>query len=172
MTIPIEQAFLYCPRCATKHADPGQVPFRCIECDFTHFFGPVAAVGALIVNEMDQLLLVRRARDPGKGQWGLPGGFVDRGETIEEALTREVYEETHLRLATTELLTTFPNEYNYHEIVTKVIDLFYVCRAVAPINVELEAAELDDFAWAVPTEQYLDEMAFPSNRRAIEHWMG
>lgn len=171
MTIPIEQAFLYCPRCATKHADPGKVPFRCGKCGFTQFFGPVAAVGGLIVNDANELLLVRRARDPGKGKWGLPGGFVDRGETIEDALSREVYEETQLRLKTIELLVTFPNQYNYHGIVSEVIDLFYVCRAADPITIVLEQSELESFVWVHPTQEHLVNMAFVSNRRAVEHWM-
>ncbi len=171
MSIPIEQAYLHCPRCGSKQSDVGHVPFRCDHCQFAVFFGPVAAVGGLIVDPADKLLLVRRARNPGKGQWGLPGGFVDRGETVEEALEREVYEETQLRLKTRELLVTRPNQYNYQGVVTEVIDLFYVCRAVDPSHVVLEAAELDDYAWVHPTADYLDNMAFPSNRYAIELWM-
>lgn len=171
MTIPIEQAFLHCPRCAAKHAEPGNVPFRCQQCKFTLFFGPVAAVGGLIVNDAKELLLVRRARDPGKGQWGLPGGFVDRGETVEEALSREVYEETQLRLETFEMLVTYPNQYNYHGIVSQVIDLFYVCHAAEPVHIELETSELDDFIWIRPGQEHMTKMAFESNRRAIEYWM-
>ncbi|MEO1616386.1 MAG: NUDIX domain-containing protein, partial [Planctomycetota bacterium] len=83
--IPIEQAYHFCPRCGAAAESVGQVPFQCGKCGFSHYFGPVAAVGGLIVNDADELLLVRRARDPGKGKWGLPGGFVDRGETIEQA---------------------------------------------------------------------------------------
>ncbi|WP_182868077.1 NUDIX hydrolase [Rhodopirellula sp. JC639] len=172
MSIPIQQAYLHCPRCGCKHDDPGQVPFRCDHCQFAVFFGPVAAVGGLIVDPENKLLLVRRARNPGKGQWGLPGGFVDSGESIEEALAREVYEETRLRLKQTELLITHPNQYDYQGIVTQVIDLFYVCRALDSTNVVLEATELDDYAWVNPTADYLDNMAFESNRFAIEHWMG
>ena len=171
MTIPIEQAFSFCPRCAAKHPRPGGVPFRCGQCDFTLFFGPVAAVGGLIVNDANELLLVRRARDPGKGLWGLPGGFVDRGETIEEALSREVYEETQLQLETHDLLVTYPNQYNYKGVMSQVIDLFYVCRAAVPEQIKLEPAELDDFVWIRPGQEYLTKMAFESNRRAIEHWM-
>lgn len=171
MTTPIEQTFLYCPRCAVKHDQPGQIPFRCKACQFTLFFGPVAAVGGLVVDQANRLLLVRRARDPGKGKWGLPGGFVDRGEKIEDALRREVYEETRLRLKKIEFLFTFPNQYDYKGVLSPVIDVFYVCQVEDPGAIQLEASELNEFAWAIPDETYLDQMAFPSNRRAIEVWM-
>lgn len=171
MSIGIEEAYLYCPRCGGPTSEKGSIPFRCSDCGFSIFFGPVAAVGGLIVNEKGELLLVRRARDPGKGKWGLPGGFVDRGETIEQALAREVAEETKLRLASTELLVTFPNKYDYQGVVAPVIDLFYVCRSAAPHVIELEPTELDHFEWAIPTKTHLDDMAFVSNRRAIEFWM-
>ncbi|MCO8122696.1 NUDIX domain-containing protein [Stieleria sp. TO1_6] len=171
MAIPIEQAYLHCPRCATAHQAPGKVPFRCSECGFAVFFGPVAAVGALIVNPANELLLVRRARDPGKGQWGLPGGFVDQGETVEQALEREVLEETQLRLTNIDLMMTFPNQYDYHGVVSQVIDLFYLCQPEQPLEIKLELSELDDYAWTHPGDEYLDNMAFASNRRAIEYWM-
>lgn len=171
MSIAIEEAYLYCPRCGGPTTEKGSVPFRCGDCGFSIFFGPVAAVGGLIVDELGRLLLVRRARNPGKGKWGLPGGFVDRGETIEQALAREVVEETQLRLKTTELMVTFPNQYDYQGVVAPVIDLFYVCRAVDPNAIHLEPTELDHFEWAIPTEKHLADMAFVSNRRAIEFWM-
>lgn len=171
MPIPIEETYHYCPRCGTKNDAPGKIPFRCGECQMTLFFGPVAAVGGLIVNASNELLLVRRARDPGKGQWGLPGGFVDRGETIEQALEREVYEETQLRLVSEELFLTYPNHYNYHGVLSQVIDLFYICRAVDTEDIKLEPTELDAFVWAEPDQTHLENMAFVSNRHAIECWM-
>ncbi len=85
----IESFFKFCPNCATENPDLGAVPFHCSECGYAQFFGPVAAVGGLIGNDQNQLLLVRRVRNPGKGKWGLPGGFVDRDESIEQALARE-----------------------------------------------------------------------------------
>ena len=167
----IESVFHFCPRCGEPNQRVGEIPFRCPTCRMTTFFGPVAAVGALVTNPEGELLLVRRARNPGKGCWGLPGGFVDRNETIEEALAREVKEETELIISSCRLLMTHPNEYNYQGVVAPVIDLFYCCDVESPANISLAADELDHHVWAHPTKAHLDRMAFPSNRIAIEYFL-
>ena len=56
---------------------------------------PIAGVGAVIVRDK-QVLLIRRAHEPLKGEWSLPGGAVELGETLEAAIRREVLEETGL----------------------------------------------------------------------------
>ncbi|MGI9473001.1 MAG: NUDIX hydrolase [Rubripirellula sp.] len=147
------------------------MPFRCSECGFSNFFGPVAAVGGLITNDENELLLVRRARDPGKGKWGLPGGFVDREESIEEALAREVREEIGLEVQQTMYLPSFPNLYQYSGVVSPVIDLFYLGRVGDPSQIRLAPDELDHHIWVRPSDTHLDQMAFPSNRLAIEYWL-
>jgi 8-oxo-dGTP diphosphatase len=59
--------------------------------------GPEVAVGAVCVHA-DALLLVRRGRGPAAGEWSVPGGRVERGETLHEAVVRETHEETGLEV--------------------------------------------------------------------------
>ncbi|HSO42892.1 MAG TPA: NUDIX domain-containing protein, partial [Rhodospirillales bacterium] len=56
---------------------------------------PLVGVGAIVFNR-GRVLLVRRAKDPRRGEWSLPGGLQKLGETVAEAACREVFEETAL----------------------------------------------------------------------------
>ena len=67
---------------------------------------PIVAVGAVILDG-DRVLLVQRGQEPLKGEWSLPGGAVELGETLEEALVREVREETSLDVAVGPVVEVF-----------------------------------------------------------------
>lgn len=72
---------------------------------------PIAGVGAIIVRDNPggpkQVLLIRRGQEPLKGEWSLPGGAVELGETLEEAICREVLEETGLVVETVDIVQAF-----------------------------------------------------------------
>lgn len=167
----VSHAFRYCPHCGQIHQQPGKSPFQCTHCGWSFYFGPVAAVGALIVNEQQQLLLVKRAREPGLGLLGLPGGFVDAGETAEDALAREVREETGLDIQDPQLFMTYPNQYRHCDFVVPVLDFFFQCRVGETAQVQLIDGELSAFQWTRPSPDQLNRMAFRSNRLAIEKWL-
>lgn len=59
---------------------------------------PIVGVAAIIWNDQREVLLIRRSKDPRKGQWSLPGGKVEFGETLYAAVHREVLEETGLTI--------------------------------------------------------------------------
>jgi 8-oxo-dGTP diphosphatase len=92
---------------------------------------PLPGVGALIIRR-SSILLVQRARSPLRGYWSLPGGLIETGETIEDALQREVLEETGLIIHPKKMFEIFERiildtqgraEYHYilHDYLCKVV---------------------------------------------------
>jgi len=107
---------------------------------------PQLAVSAAIFRD-DKVLLVRRARSPGKGFYSLPGGRVEFGESLHAALQREVAEETALRIEIVELA-------GWREVLPGAaggghyLIMSFAARWVAGEPVLND--ELDDFAWRGP----------------------
>ena len=58
----------------------------------------IPCVGAIVFDEQGRLLMIQRGHDPGAGLWSIPGGRVEPGETDEQALVRELLEETNLHV--------------------------------------------------------------------------
>ncbi len=67
---------------------------------------PIVGVGAVVINNR-QVLLVRRANEPNRGQWSIPGGTVELGETLAQAAAREVREECGVEIEPGDVLATF-----------------------------------------------------------------
>lgn len=168
---PIRKAWKFCPRCSCPSTCGGRNPFRCEDCGFSHFFAPVSAVGAIATDPDGQILLLVRAKDPGKGLYGLPGGFVDAGETCEQALVREVMEEVSLKVTGMQYLASFPNEYCYQGFILPVTDLFFVMEVESFEDLHLADGEIDDICFCHPTKRELKRMAFESNRKALEAFL-
>lgn len=148
-----------------------QPSFHCTACNWLYYFNPAVAVAGIIVNPDGLVLFLRRQKNPGKGKLGLPGGFVDVGETIEEALQRELLEEVNLTAASMEYLGSFTNEYHYRDLTYPVADLFFICRVNAFESIQAQASEVASFEFLQPTEKELDHMAFVSNRKALEAYL-
>jgi len=165
-------AYCFCPACGTKRSEFEPIrPFRCHGCGHTTFFGPVAAVGAIVTNNDGEVLLIRRAHDPAKGKLGMPGGFIDPGESAEEALRREVLEEVGLQIQNMTYLMSAPNYYAYRGIDIPVLDMFYTAQ-VKEGEIRTEDGEVTEWYWTRLNDEVLAEMAFPSNRGALAYYRG
>src|SRR5438105_5142801 len=94
-------AIRFCARCGgpmeprlLKATEPERLV--CARCSFVHYIDPKVAVGTIIADDTGRIVLVKRAIEPGYGKWVFPGGFIDRGETVEAAAMREAREECGL----------------------------------------------------------------------------
>ncbi len=166
-----DQTYRYCPYCATpleRRERFGQVRPVCPACGFVYFQDPKVAVIGFVVRD-EKLLLIRRAVDPAKGKWALPGGYMDAGEMPDHALKREMREEVGLDVAIERLLEIYP-------MAGPGVDARGIVLAYAAIptnHVDGQSLEAHDdvseAGWFAPGE-IPDDLAFESTRALLASW--
>jgi len=155
--------FKYCPKCgAAALRAVGQKLLRCSECGFELYLNPAAAVAACVVDEQGRMVVLVRGAEPGKGKWDLPGGFVDPGETAEEALRREVREEIGLEVAALRYLGSWPNVYEYMGVRYRTLDVGFACEVKDIALAQSREPEVADVLLLAPNEIDLGRFAFRS----------
>jgi ADP-ribose pyrophosphatase YjhB (NUDIX family) len=161
-------SFNYCPRCGAPLAEKirfGRPRKVCLHCGFVHFRDPKVAVAAL-VSDGERVLLVRRAAIPRVGYWALPAGYMDADELPEEALVREVAEETGINIRPQGLHGIAPLA---GWVERRGILLVYRAE---PIGGTLIARDdVSEVRWFRSEEIPWDEIAFESTERFLQDWM-
>jgi NADH pyrophosphatase NudC (nudix superfamily) len=162
---------IYCPRCGK----PALIPvaanqFNCPHCRFEHYTGTKCAVASIVTDEHGHVLLLRRTRNPAQGKWTLPGGFIDPGETAEEAARREVVEETRLRAQELRYFFSHPNAYTYQGLTAPVCDFFFIAT-VPEVFSDDSSDEVEELRWFEEKDLPLDHIAFPSVKAALEEFL-
>lgn len=163
---PLE-LFRYCPVCGSQHFVINNFKSKkCEDCGFTYYANPCAATAAFILNDRNELLVVRRAKEPAKGTLDLPGGFVDMYETAEEGMRREIKEETNMDIGEMEYLFSSPNVYQYSGLGVHTIDMDYLIRVSSNVTVHAD----DDAAecmWIPLQDVHPEDFGLTSIRNAV-----
>lgn len=159
----------HCPACgAEAFRAVSQKQFECESCGFVYFQNVAAAAGA-VIEAGGKVLLVERAKEPDIGMLDLPGGFVDPGETLEEALVRELEEELGLQLGVEdcgEYLCSSVNEYPYKGVLYHSLDLFFLVRLEQQPMIK-PADDVGGYRWCEPEEVPFETVAFSSVQDAL-----
>jgi 8-oxo-dGTP diphosphatase len=156
-----------CPRCAT--AD--EQPLTCDRCGWRWYSNPKPAAAVLLERKADgeaepSVLLLKRAVEPGFGDWDLPAGYLDPGESFEMAARRETREESGIEVELVALTGV------YHSRPANAVTAVFRARALdseAAVRID---AESSDHAWVARSEvdDWLPRMAFASMASALADW--
>jgi 8-oxo-dGTP diphosphatase len=138
----------FCPRCGGA-VDHRSDHVACRECGYVVWSNPVPGVHALIERD-GEVLLGRRAFDPGAGCWGLPGGFLEEVEEPHAGLRREVAEETGLEVEVGGLFGTWLQAHGDRTV------LCLIYRARVTGGSERAADDVTELGWFSPGELPVD----------------
>jgi ADP-ribose pyrophosphatase YjhB (NUDIX family) len=154
----------YCSECGAAvarqwiHQD-GRERYVCLSCDRVHYQNPRVIVSC-VVAVGQRILMCRRSQEPARGQWVLPSGFLECGETLEQGAARETFEETGVSLD--------PNQLD----LASIINITAIDQIVITFRVDLSTlptlrpgAECLDAA-------FLSEQEIPEGDFAWRKWLG
>lgn len=167
------EAFTFCPACASPRlrGERGRM-WICPDCGFEYFHNVATAAG-IIIEVSGSIILLRRSKEPRRGMLGLPGGFIEPGESAEDGVLRECGEELGWAPNHIDFLASYPNIYRYQGIPYASCDLYFCAGATALDAVKFradpaEVAEIGRFpVEAIPW----DALAFGSLRRALKKYV-
>ncbi len=153
----------YCPQCGHALIEReafGRLRPVCPHCGHVVFRGPKVAAGVVVVRD-DTILLNQRDIEPGLGKWGLPAGYVDLDERVEDAAIREVKEETGLDVRLEGLLGVYSNLER-----GVVLVIYWASVAGGELMAGHETRAVGFFA-----PDALPELAFPQNVEILADWL-
>jgi ADP-ribose pyrophosphatase YjhB (NUDIX family) len=159
--------YRFCPRCAgrleTRRLKADEPPRLCCSaCGFVFYLDPKVAACTIFMVD-GGILLLRRSIEPQLGKWVFPGGFVDRGETVDAAAVRETLEECRVHVALSGVLDV------YSSPDREVVVIVYAAHPLAGApQAGDECSEVRLFA---PEAIPWSELAFDSTRAALRDYL-
>lgn len=167
MIRPPESGYRFCPRCSgpldsrvLRASEPPRLV--CQACKFVLFLDPKVATGA-IFSMNGGVVLVQRAIEPSYGKWVFPGGYVDRGEALEDAAIREVKEESGLDVRLTRLLGVYSSVGNPVILIAYAGEVTGGSLRVDEEGLDARAFAADEIPW--------NQLAFPSTASVIRDYL-
>lgn len=164
-------AFKFCPQCKSdKIKYDGVKVFHCPDCDWI-FFQNVASATAAILEYQGKILMTIRAKDPAKGMYDLPGGFIDPCESIFEGVKREIKEELNIDIENLEVIDSYPNQYDYKGITYNTCDVIFYAK-IDQLPTKLQKEEISDFVLIEKNNIDFKKVSFSSIKKALKSFVG
>jgi 8-oxo-dGTP diphosphatase len=159
--------YRFCPRCGgdlekrlVKPTEPKRLV--CLNCSFIFYQDPKVVVGT-IFNLNGGVVLLKRGVEPAVGKWVFPGGYVDRGESVQEAAIRETKEESQIDVKLGPLLNVYSYPRSPNVIIVYLAEVVSGELAAGDESVEARVFTAEEIPW--------ENLAFDSTRDALNDYI-
>ena len=159
---PALEEVRFCPRCGAEADVRFPRSITCPQCGYGAYYNPKPVACAIPTTADGEIILMRRATEPSRGRWTMPGGFVDLGESVEDAAVRECREELAIAIELRDLVGV------YSRAQDRIVVVVYGAHARGTPQPTDEALEVRAF---VPSDIPWPDLAFWSDERALRDYL-
>lgn len=159
--------FHFCPKCGEKlikKTVDGKPRLVCLKCNFVFYQNSKPTASALITKG-NKILLARRAIQPFKNKWDVPGGFLEEGEAPETGLLREIKEELGIKIKIEKLIGIFMDDYG--RTGHKTLNIYYHVKIIS--GIPRPASDVKELRWF--SKNKIPKLAFKNGYQAIKTWL-
>jgi 8-oxo-dGTP diphosphatase len=160
--------FRHCPVCGEefqakvlRENEQPRLVCKDKDCGFVFYLDP-KLVACVIVEKDDKIILLKRAIRPERGKWVMPGGYVDRGEKVEEAALRETKEECEIDIELRNLFGVYSYPGYLEVVIVYLADYKSGTIAAGDETTDIKLTGIEEIPW--------DNLAFESTRDALKDY--
>jgi ADP-ribose pyrophosphatase YjhB (NUDIX family) len=162
------EGWRWCPRCGAELRGAAS-RVECPACGFVCYASSKPTAGALVADGEGRVLLARRAHEPFKGRWDIPGGFLEEGEPPLDGLRRELREETGLEVEPLDFLGAWVDTYGGDSTAEATLNLYWTARVRE--GEPHPADDVDELRWfAADGLPAPDGLAFENVQLVLSAW--
>lgn len=165
----LDQIYNFCPVCGGKLDKSSEDYLLCTKCQKKLYLNPLPCNAVILENDKGEILLVKRAQDPKKGFWDLPGGFIQPQEDYETSLRREVKEELRCDISEIQILGAYDDQYLYQGIDYPTLGI--VAKARLRSNDIHTADDVNEYQFFREDEIPFKNIAFESVVYALRQYL-
>lgn len=163
--------YKFCPICKSEFNNKTNGHYlECINCKFKYYIAPRTCIIAIIVNQKGEILFGQRKKDPHKGKIDFPGGFIDLGETVEDAVKREVKEETNLEVIGLEYIVSTIDKYNYGPAIYDTLAFAFKLK-IKDFSIMHAGDDIENLIFIEKDKVDINQIAFGASRTILREYI-
>lgn len=171
MAVQLKDVYKFCYKCGNSLNTTDYGSLKCTNCGNEIFIDPTIGAMGIIENEKGEILMIQRGKDPFKGTWDVPAGFIDiKDQNAEETVAREAKEEVGVDIEKIRYLASYMHTYEYNEVEKPHMSLVFTAKLKSG-EIKIDPVEIADAKFIAKSEIPFEDIGFPHVKLALEKYI-